>query len=323
MPIICWGALGKAADDPTTIDDEIAAYILRHNVDPNAHNLGGYSLNNHRVDDILDHPDYSVVSDKITADQIVGKDFRTAPNVGSGVDGIKFDRNAIEMWEGGYQKVYIPKSGNPRFEGVLTVQALRYFARIIQVNCQSLDPFVNRQFTEAQGLNIRVYTQRLTYNMGRARLNTGVTDDEMQTVLNPSLEITASMGNFPTQALVYMGLGNPGSLGGDDTSAGFVFDNGICYMMSRQVDNNPTAHMYMQALPDINIQKMYIYRVQYDYSNHLYLYFVNNIFRGQQYAHWPIGDLDQLCDIAIYPKTSRQVETRIYNIIFQQDFPSP
>lgn len=65
MPIICWGELGKSANDPTTIDQEISAYILRHNVDPNAHGLADYALYNHRDMGDLDHPDESILNAKV------------------------------------------------------------------------------------------------------------------------------------------------------------------------------------------------------------------------------------------------------------------
>jgi len=322
MPVICWGELGKSASDPSTIDDEIGAYLLRHNVDPNAHGLSGYSLYNHRADKIIDHVDYCIISDKITANQIVGKDFRTAPDVGEEVDGIKFDPNAIEMWEGGYKKVYIPKSGNPSFDGDLTVRALYYYRRIIQVNCQSLEPFNSLNFVEHEGLNIKVYSQRYTYNEGRARLTTGVTDDEMQVALDPSLEITAEAGLFDEKLLCYMGLGSMSEKEAERHTAGFMFSEGKCYMFSQQTDEGWIPHMYATMLGDVNINKMYIYRVRYDHNNRMYQYFVNNVFRGEQYAHWPIGDLDQLCDILVYPKTSKNVDVKVFNIVFQQNFPS-
>lgn len=65
MPVVCWGALGKSANDPTTIDEEINAYIQEHNVNINAHGLNGYALYIHRSWEIIDHADYSVINSKI------------------------------------------------------------------------------------------------------------------------------------------------------------------------------------------------------------------------------------------------------------------
>lgn len=62
MPIICWSSLGKAADDATTIDEEITEYIKRHDEDINAHMGEGYSLGVHRLQTVLDHMPYSVLN---------------------------------------------------------------------------------------------------------------------------------------------------------------------------------------------------------------------------------------------------------------------
>jgi len=67
MPVICWGALGKSANDPTTIDEQIDADILAHNAELTAHGLSGYAVYNHRADDPLDHPDETVTNAKILA----------------------------------------------------------------------------------------------------------------------------------------------------------------------------------------------------------------------------------------------------------------
>jgi hypothetical protein len=55
MTVICWGALGKAAGDDTTIDQEINTYITRHDENSNAHQVEGSSLYMHRLQEELDH----------------------------------------------------------------------------------------------------------------------------------------------------------------------------------------------------------------------------------------------------------------------------
>lgn len=126
MPVICWGGLGLSTDDGTTIAEYISAQILNHNVNPSSHGLDGQAVYSHRSQVNLDHLDYSVTSDKITTNQIVAKDFRTALNVGPSVDGIKFDKNAIEMWQNAERRVYIPKSGQPEIIGTIRVNAIQY-----------------------------------------------------------------------------------------------------------------------------------------------------------------------------------------------------
>lgn len=65
MPVICWAPLGKSAQDPTTIAEYISGKILDHNVNPSAHGLDDYAIFNHRVSDLLDHPDDSVTLQKL------------------------------------------------------------------------------------------------------------------------------------------------------------------------------------------------------------------------------------------------------------------
>ena len=61
-----WGTLPKAQDNATTIDSEISAAIAAHNADPDAHTATGQALDLHRVNEVLDHPAGSIVSDKFT-----------------------------------------------------------------------------------------------------------------------------------------------------------------------------------------------------------------------------------------------------------------
>ena len=65
-----WGTLAKAQDDNTTVDAEIDAKIAAHEADPEAHQGEGESLQNHKSDDIIDHPADSVITDKIPNDTI-------------------------------------------------------------------------------------------------------------------------------------------------------------------------------------------------------------------------------------------------------------
>jgi len=61
-----WGTLAKAQDDPTTIDEAIAAAILAHDNASSSHLSSGASLANHKSNDVLDHPLGSVLADKKT-----------------------------------------------------------------------------------------------------------------------------------------------------------------------------------------------------------------------------------------------------------------
>lgn len=61
-----WGNLGKAQDNPQTIDEAIAAAIAVHEADSEAHTGVGESLETHKTQEVLDHPAGSVVTDKFS-----------------------------------------------------------------------------------------------------------------------------------------------------------------------------------------------------------------------------------------------------------------
>lgn len=60
-----WNGLAKANNDPTTIDQAIAAAVTVHNDDPDAHLGDDQALQSHRAAEIIDHLAESVVNDKI------------------------------------------------------------------------------------------------------------------------------------------------------------------------------------------------------------------------------------------------------------------
>lgn len=62
-----WGSLQRALNDPTTIDEAIAAGIAAHNNAAESHLGDEQSLESHRENPIVDHPAESVVNDKIQA----------------------------------------------------------------------------------------------------------------------------------------------------------------------------------------------------------------------------------------------------------------
>ena len=59
-----WGEMAKAAGDPTSIDDAIAAALAAHNASDNAHGQSNEAIYNHRIADILDHIDQSITTPK-------------------------------------------------------------------------------------------------------------------------------------------------------------------------------------------------------------------------------------------------------------------
>lgn len=66
-----WGQMTKAQDDSQTIDEAIASAIQAHEEDSESHMGEGESIENHRVNEVLDHPQGSVVADKAQNNQVV------------------------------------------------------------------------------------------------------------------------------------------------------------------------------------------------------------------------------------------------------------
>lgn len=66
MSLENWGQMTKAQDDDTSIDTAIANAIAEHEADPESHMGARESIENHRVNEILDHPVGSALADKWT-----------------------------------------------------------------------------------------------------------------------------------------------------------------------------------------------------------------------------------------------------------------
>jgi hypothetical protein len=65
-----WDLLQKNLTDPETIEEAVARLITAHEADPTAHLGVGESLQAHKADDILDHPQGSVLADKRSFNQL-------------------------------------------------------------------------------------------------------------------------------------------------------------------------------------------------------------------------------------------------------------
>lgn len=66
MGLFNWGALPKAQDNAQTIDEAIGAAIVAHESDPTAHLGDGESLQQHKNNEVIDHPAFSIVPDKFS-----------------------------------------------------------------------------------------------------------------------------------------------------------------------------------------------------------------------------------------------------------------
>jgi len=59
-----WGQLEKAQDDAETIEEAVARLIAEHEADAGAHTGTGESLETHKSQEVVDHPQGSILPDK-------------------------------------------------------------------------------------------------------------------------------------------------------------------------------------------------------------------------------------------------------------------
>lgn len=71
MAEFTWGDLPKNQIDPQLITEAIAQMIAEHEADPEAHLGAGESLEQHKTNETLDHPESSIVTDKIASGQLL------------------------------------------------------------------------------------------------------------------------------------------------------------------------------------------------------------------------------------------------------------
>lgn len=89
-----WGEMNKAQDNPQTIDEAIASAISAHEADPESHMGSGESIENHRINEVIDHPASSIVPDKFSNNQpsyynsfVSATDYSNSGLVGQGGQG--------------------------------------------------------------------------------------------------------------------------------------------------------------------------------------------------------------------------------------------
>ncbi len=69
MGLFTWGSLPKDQENAQTIDEAIASAIQAHEQDPTSHMGAGESIDEHRKNEVVDHPAYSVLDDKLAYDR--------------------------------------------------------------------------------------------------------------------------------------------------------------------------------------------------------------------------------------------------------------
>lgn len=167
-----WGMLAKNQEDNETIEQAIDRLIEAHLADSNAHLEEGESLQSHRASEIIDHLATSIVEDKIkdgevtgpkiTNDQIVGKDIRTATDVGEEVDGVKFNSSGIEMYQNGKKRVNIPISGDPEFDGNLKANRIEYKSFYFYSIFESIDGWMIGKYGAGSDVTGKIAEAKIT-----------------------------------------------------------------------------------------------------------------------------------------------------------------
>jgi len=71
MTLPLWGQLQKAQDDTETIEEAIIRLIAVHETSPTSHLGDGESLSSHKQEEIIDHPQGSILADKFTNKEFV------------------------------------------------------------------------------------------------------------------------------------------------------------------------------------------------------------------------------------------------------------
>lgn len=89
-----WGLLAKSMVDNETVEEAIDRLIAVHESDPEAHLGAGESLEQHKAEDVIDHPAGSVLADKWTNSEV---EFSTAFD---SLDGFFTDGSVFALWPG-------------------------------------------------------------------------------------------------------------------------------------------------------------------------------------------------------------------------------
>lgn len=318
-----WGDLQKSQVDPHTIDEEIDDKIQAHDDDPDAHLDPTQSLQSHKASEIIDHLAESIIEDKIatgeissrciTTDQVIGKDFRTAEDVGVGVDGVKFDDTGIEMWQDGDKKVDIPVSGDPTFKGNVKIGSLEYLKFTLQTSFESIDGWEK--------------TDGVTVSFGHIELASGVVLDH-ETYLycvgdstndsyplnakNPIFDVVLNIYST-TATEFYFGIGYPA----EENGCGFLIYSGDLYAYC--MSEFGVEHKYSLTTPDLTYTHRYRVEIENDVETRWYVDGVLVLTKT-----WAQTDGISDSNIAmmfnlVYKAGSQQIVV-VYNCMYQQDF---
>ena len=323
MAIDIWGDKPKSQIDATTIDEEIAALIQAHEDDENAHLETGESLQSHKASEIIDHLAKSIVEDKIddlaissrciTTDQIVGKDIRTATDVGSTVDGVAMLPTGIEMWQDGEKKVDIPVSGNPTFKGRVAVNALEYLKFTVQSNFDSIDGFTTSGAVYGSFASVDLHCSDTLHNKSYLQLygsqNYSVWPDISK---SPSAEACFLVHDL-TYVKFYFGLGDLDM----DNGVGFEFYNGSL----RAIWYDSEADYHYATIGSFTEEELHTFRVEVDYGVGVKWYVDGVLVKEKTWAELDIMEsFGHAVTFMAYNQTAGyEGGAELTNIVYQQN----
>lgn len=325
-----WGMLAKGQADPEKIEEAIARMIAAHEADEASHLGVGESLQSHAASEIIDHLAESIVEDKfatgavssraITTDQLIGKDIRTAEDVGSVVDGVKLNSDGIEMWQSGDKKVSIPASGNAFFKGEVSVNKLSFLKQTWILPFESVDaysPVAPGNSTIEPKIQALVITQDDTEN-SLTSLSVGeVSNVSLAWSKNPSIEFSMKSGDIWGQD-VYVVWGSQDPFGSTEGAwFGFFIDHDTekIYAASRLSG----AAVVKSELVGINAEQSHLYRAEVIGGGTSINFYVDGVLKYTRNLSGTTQSTDYLFAIAVKSRVQESHVTYIWNMVIQQD----
>jgi hypothetical protein len=321
-----WSLIPKSQTDDETIEQAIARLILEHEADEASHLGAGESLQSHKAAEIIDHLAESIIEDKIgdgavssrciTSDQIIGKDFRTAADVGAGADGVKFNTDGVEMWQGGSRKVKIPISGDPYFAGPIFAKRPEYQNIYLSSQYESIDGW-DVAFTGTDGsvvasvcnLDLRPGDEngsyaRIASEFGGQSINWSNDDPVIETVLRHTDKSSSDMW-FSLGQYVINGTGN---------QMGFSWRGSLQKLYAKW---GTVGNSYGAEITGIDVELWHKYRVE-KIGAAIYFY-IDGVLKHTATTNLPSGEDDLILVLSATTVAAGTFEVLSRRILFAKD----
>ena len=325
-----WGLLLKSQIDAEKIEEAIARLIAAHEADEEAHLGTGQSLQSHKASEIIDHLAESIVEDKlangavtspkITSNQITGKDFRTAENVGTDVDGVKFNSSGIQMWQDGLKKVDIPISGSPIFRGNVSIEALSYLKNTFIVPFESLAGYevtlTGDSDINSLGCALYVIPGSNVGDIAKISSNENLPISPTSSK-NPSIAFSAKVDTKEDNDFYFIiGSNDPTSNLMDYFGIKFKASTGKVYLVYRASGGSEVA----RELSGVDPEVIHNYRVALESAGSVVRFWVDGVEVDLALLSWDAWGQDYM--FCIYGKSVAGAGSPawVWNFVVQQDF---